>query len=63
QADIRPENVPSQRLVERLGFTREGVLRRYLDIDGEWRDHLAYALLADDLPRGALDRWRSRATL
>jgi ribosomal-protein-alanine N-acetyltransferase len=63
QADIRPENEPSQRLVERLGFTREGVLRRYLDIDGEWRDHLAYALLADDLPRGALARWRSRAGL
>lgn len=61
QADIRPENGPSQRLVERLGFTREGVLRRYLDIDGEWRDHLAYALLADDLPGGALARWRERA--
>lgn len=60
QADIRPENEPSRRLVERLGFTREGVLRRYLDIDGEWRDHLAYALLADDLPGSALARWRER---
>jgi ribosomal-protein-alanine N-acetyltransferase len=61
QADIRPENAPSRHLVERLGFTREGMLRRYLDIDGEWRDHLAYALLADDLPRSALARWRDRA--
>jgi ribosomal-protein-alanine N-acetyltransferase len=58
QADIRPENVPSQRLVERLGFSREGLLRRYLDIDGDWRDHLAYALLAEDLPAGALARWQ-----
>ncbi|MGY2085190.1 GNAT family N-acetyltransferase [Blastococcus sp. SYSU DS0539] len=58
QADIRPENLPSQRLVERLGFQREGLLRRYLDIDGAWRDHLAYALLAEDLPRGVLDRWQ-----
>jgi ribosomal-protein-alanine N-acetyltransferase len=58
QADIRPENAPSRRLVERLGFTQEGVLRRYLDIDGEWRDHLAYALLADDLPGGVLAHWR-----
>ncbi|WP_104525556.1 GNAT family N-acetyltransferase [Blastococcus atacamensis] len=58
QADIRPENLPSQRLVERLGFQREGLLRRYLDIDGDWRDHLAYALLAEDLPRGVLARWR-----
>ncbi|WP_231486520.1 GNAT family N-acetyltransferase [Candidatus Blastococcus massiliensis] len=60
QADIRPENSPSRRLVERLGFAREGLLRRYLDIDGQWRDHVAYALLADDLPGGALDRWRER---
>ena len=58
QADIRPENLPSQRLVERLGFQREGLLRRYLDIDGAWRDHLAFALLAEDLPRGALSRWQ-----
>ena len=52
----RLENVASQRVAERAGFVREGVLRRYLDIDGEWRDHLAYALLADDLPGGALAR-------
>jgi ribosomal-protein-alanine N-acetyltransferase len=61
QADIRPENGPSRRLVERLGFAREGLLRRYLDIDGAWRDHLAYGLVADDLPQGVLSRWRARA--
>jgi ribosomal-protein-alanine N-acetyltransferase len=61
QADIRPENLPSQRLVERLGFRQEGLLRRYLDIDGDWRDHLAYALLAEDLPGGVLAHWRERA--
>ena len=60
QADIRPENGPSQRLVERLGFQREGLLRRYLDIDGDWRDHLAYALLAEDLPGTVLSRWQER---
>ncbi|SFT70088.1 ribosomal-protein-alanine N-acetyltransferase [Geodermatophilus amargosae] len=61
QADIRPENGPSQRLVERLGFSREGLLRRYLDIDGDWRDHLSYALLAEDSPRGVLAVWASRS--
>ena len=61
QADIRPENGPSQRLVERLGFRREGLLRRYLDIDGDWRDHYTYALLAEDLPGSVVARWRSRA--
>ena len=60
QADIRPENLPSQRLVERLGFRQEGLLRRYLEIDGDWRDHLSYALLAEDLPAGVLARWRER---
>jgi ribosomal-protein-alanine N-acetyltransferase len=58
EADIRPENLPSQRLVERLGFRREGLLRRYLDIDGDWRDHVSYALLAEDLPGGVLAQWR-----
>jgi ribosomal-protein-alanine N-acetyltransferase len=60
QADIRPENRPSRRLVERLGFRQEGLFRSYLDIDGAWRDHLAYALLAEDAPRGVLARWRGR---
>ena len=60
EADIRPENEPSRRLVENLGFRQEGRFRRYLDIDGDWRDHLAYALLAEDLPGGVLARWRER---
>ncbi|MGY1751817.1 GNAT family N-acetyltransferase [Blastococcus sp. SYSU D01042] len=60
QADIRPENTPSRRLVQGLGFRQEGELRRYLDIDGAWRDHLAYALLADDLPGTVLQRWQGR---
>ncbi|MGY1830614.1 GNAT family N-acetyltransferase [Geodermatophilus sp. SYSU D01180] len=60
QADIRPENGPSRRLVERLGFRGEGLLRRYLDIDGDWRDHLAYALLAEDVPQGVLGLWAAR---
>ena len=61
QADIRPENLRSQRLVERLGFRQEGLLRRYLDIDGDWRDHLTYALVAEEVPGGLLARWRAGA--
>ncbi len=60
QADIRPENGPSRRLVERLGFRQEGLFRSYLDIDGAWRDHLGYALVAEDAPGGVLARWRQR---
>lgn len=61
QADIRPENLPSRRLVERLGFRQEAMFRDYLDIDGAWRDHLGFALLAGEAPGGMLRRWRARA--
>ncbi|MGY1680153.1 GNAT family N-acetyltransferase [Geodermatophilus sp. SYSU D01176] len=60
QADIRPENAPSRALVHRLGFRHEGLLRRYLDIDGDWRDHDTFALLAEDVPGGVLARWQAR---
>jgi [ribosomal protein S5]-alanine N-acetyltransferase len=61
QADIRPENRASRRLVERLGFRQEGLFRSYLDIDGAWRDHLGYALLAEDARGGVLSRWQARS--
>jgi ribosomal-protein-alanine N-acetyltransferase len=38
-------------LVERVGFTREGYSRRYVKIGGRWRDHVRYAMLAEDWPR------------
>ena len=43
-ANYRPENERSGRLLERLGFTREGVAKNYLFIDGAWRDHVLTAL-------------------
>ncbi len=58
QADIRPENVPSRRLVEKLGFREEGRHPRLLHIDGAWRDHLSFAVTVEELPEGMLARWR-----
>jgi len=55
---IRPENLPSRRVVEKLGFREEGLRPRYLHIDGGWRDHLVYALTAEEVPEGMLRRWR-----
>jgi [ribosomal protein S5]-alanine N-acetyltransferase len=43
-ANYRPENVRSGRLLERLGFVREGVATDYLFIDGAWRDHVLTSL-------------------
>jgi len=49
EIDIRPENLPSMRVVEKLGLRREGYYERFLDIDGQWRDHVAFAVTEDEL--------------
>ena len=49
-ANYRPENERSGRLLERLGFAREGLARDYLFIDGQWRDHVLTALVNRDFP-------------
>lgn len=54
EANIRPENAASLRVAEKVGFRVEGRRRRYLAIDGDYRDHLGYVLLSEDLPGGVL---------
>jgi ribosomal-protein-alanine N-acetyltransferase len=49
EAACLPENIPSQRVLEKARFVREGYARLYLQIAGEWRDHFTYALLKEDL--------------
>jgi RimJ/RimL family protein N-acetyltransferase/nitroimidazol reductase NimA-like FMN-containing flavoprotein (pyridoxamine 5'-phosphate oxidase superfamily) len=50
--DIRNER--SQRAIERLGATRDGVLRRHRQRpDGTWRDSVLYAMTADEWPAAA----------
>ncbi len=56
---IRPENLASLRVVEKLGFRPEGLRPNYLHIDGEWRDHLVFALNADEVPGGLITRWKA----
>lgn len=48
EAACLPHNEASRRLLENLGFRREGIARRYLRINGLWQDHLLYALVDDD---------------
>ena len=59
EASIRPENHASRRVVEKLGFREEGVRVRQLHINGAWRDHVCYALTAEEVPQGFMPRWRS----
>jgi ribosomal-protein-alanine N-acetyltransferase len=49
EIDIRPENVASLRVVEKLELRREGYYERFLDIDGGWRDHVAFAVTVEEL--------------
>jgi ribosomal-protein-alanine N-acetyltransferase len=59
EANIRPENTASRRVVEKLGFREEALHLRYLFIDGGWRDHLSYAVTREDVPEGMLRRWHA----
>jgi len=54
EADTEAENLPEQRALEKVGFTREGVLRSFVFRDGQWRDCVRYSILRDDVsPAGS----------
>lgn len=44
-ANYQPHNEQSARVLERLGFVREGQAKDYLYIDGAWRDHVLTAMV------------------
>lgn len=66
EATVRPENEASRAVLAKVGFREEGLLRRYLDVDGGWRDHLLVAMTAEEvdgsvaarLVREGRARWR-----
>jgi RimJ/RimL family protein N-acetyltransferase len=48
EARVTDFNEPSWRLLESLGFTREGTLREHDFVDGQFRDTHWYGLLAQE---------------
>ncbi len=52
EAACLPSNDPSKSLLAKAGFREEGLARRYLQINGEWQDHVLFALLADEARLG-----------
>jgi RimJ/RimL family protein N-acetyltransferase len=43
-----PDNLASQRVAERSGYAREGLLRSYQEIKGRRRDYVLFSLLPTD---------------
>jgi len=52
QAAVMPNNAASQRVLEKVGYRREGLATRYLCIAGAWEDHILYAVTAEEWAQG-----------
>ena len=49
EATVRPENAASRAVLAKVGFREEGLLRRYLEVDRAWRDHLLVAITVEEV--------------
>ena len=49
EAATLEDNVASRNLLKNIGFKKEGILRKYLKINGSWKDHVLYGLLESDI--------------
>jgi RimJ/RimL family protein N-acetyltransferase len=58
---VQEENRASLRVAEKLGFNREGLLRRRLAIGGEWVDLASYSMLPEELPTSLAGSFDYRA--
>lgn len=56
EATVRPENGASRRVLAKVGFREEGLLKRYLDVDGAWRDHLLVAMTVEEIGASVVGR-------
>lgn len=60
QAEIHPENIESQRILEKAGFTKEGYIRKSFFSRGVYRDTAMWSILRDEwrepkiLPKGCV---------
>lgn len=45
EAHVLARNKASIRVLEKIGFLYEGIANKFLEINGEWKDHLHYVLI------------------
>lgn len=47
-AEVNPHNIASLRVLDKVGFVREGYARKNVKVGEEWRDHICLAMLEED---------------
>ncbi|MNN91526.1 putative ribosomal N-acetyltransferase YdaF [compost metagenome] len=47
EAGVMPRNLPSIRVLEKVGFRHEGLAKTYLKINGTWEDHRIFAITSE----------------
>lgn len=55
EATVQPANGASRAVLTKVGFRHEGVLMRYMDVNGRWRDHDLFALTTEEIMSSAVD--------
>ncbi|MDN4594711.1 GNAT family N-acetyltransferase [Polycladomyces subterraneus] len=48
EAGVMPHNIASIRVLEKAGFEKEGIARKNVKINGEWRDHQILAIINEN---------------
>lgn len=54
-ATVQPANDASQKVLKNIGFRQEGLLVRYMDVNKRWRDHMLFALTAEEVVGSAAE--------
>jgi len=49
EAGVMPHNTGSIKVMQKAGFTQEGLARKNVNINGRWEDHLMFAMLEEDM--------------
>ncbi|GED97002.1 GNAT family N-acetyltransferase [Gordonia crocea] len=55
EATVQPTNAASRSVLTKVGFRHEGLLKRYMDVDGRWRDHDLFALTTEEVVNSAAE--------
>ncbi|MFT4088739.1 MAG: GNAT family protein [Gordonia sp. (in: high G+C Gram-positive bacteria)] len=55
EATVQPENGASQAVLRKAGFREEGLIKRYMDVNNSWRDHLLMGLTVEEVVDSAVD--------